>query len=1210
MTVEARFNPFPGLRSFEPDEDHLFFGRETQVDSLLGRLRRTRFLGVVGGSGSGKSSLVKSGLMPSLCSGYMVQAGSSWRVALLRPGGDPIHNLSIALNEPGVLGGDPSMAELNVALLDASLRRSGQGLVEAVRQARITAGDNLLVVVDQFEELFRFKQVRAEAGARDEAVGFVKLLLEAARQNDVPIYVVLTMRSEFIGSCAEFPGLAEAVNDGQYLIPRLTRDELRLAITGPVAVGGGEIAPRLVTRVLNEIGDDPDQLPVLQHALMRTWDAWASHAGRAPIDVDDYEAIGTMKNALSRHADEAYGELTAGRGPRVAELMFKALTDTTGQGLGLRRPCRVQELCDIADAPHDEVAAVIEAFRKPGRSFLVPSMATPLQPSTIVDLSHESLMRLWTRLITWTHEEARSAEIYRRLSRAATLHALNEAGLWRDPELQLAVNWNEAQHPTATWARRYDAEFERSTAFLAASRTSRDAEAAARDADAAARRLQERRVRKLTNTLFVVSVLLLVFSVFIVRVIRNLHTKANEAATRADDKARAGALAIIAAEDFHEKPDSIGASGLVAIEALRLDPLSSVARHTLMDILRLLPPRPVIPARQGHTKAVHHMVVDRNGRLMVTAGSDGKVILWDFAKHEMRMPLGETLDAPARGLAISGDGHWVAAASPSTIYVWEGETGNPVTQFPLTGASALAFSPDRTRLAISMGREPYRQFSTADWSDVSLDNPPPAEEVAFSPNGDRLVLATTTGIRLASEQRDAADTDGCHSIQFEADGDLVATCPEGVISFSLDGAALRRNSRKTVARKIPEEFHTFSVNSSSSRRLFIGRSAERPSDIVSVFEASGEEYLRLPKPTTSLAVPPIGDWIATGNAAGAVVFWRLAHGLAPQSLGYRGEDYKGVVADLTFSHNERWLAIVEHDGWVRVFDRASGLPVNARRLPLEPGEELLHPRFSPDDSLLAVSGSDGLRFIQTADWQPLDDRRVRTRENVFSFFFSLGGDSLIVAEQAQGLLRRFRVHSWAELPPITSRPEDVIYVTWDRRWIAIVDQSPTGTFRLLDANSGQITPPAAIPQLPELSKTPTAAELTRAIDDSGEWIVLPDEQNWLSGDADGGDWWTLDVTTIGTPVLVIREKLTGHKVADLVHDSTVNSVAISRLGNWIATASREDQKAFLWPWSQEHLITLACALIPDNLTREEWKERHLEDLGLGPLRPTCPPPAK
>src|SRR6185295_14728852 len=121
---------------------------------------------------------------------------------------------------------------------------------------------------------FRFRQSRQIANSRDEAVGFVKLLLEAAGQYDVPIYIVLTMRSDFIGDCMDYPGLPEAVNDGQYLVPRMTRDELRSAINGPVAVGGGEIAPRLVLRLLNDLGDDHDQLPILQHALMRTWDYW------------------------------------------------------------------------------------------------------------------------------------------------------------------------------------------------------------------------------------------------------------------------------------------------------------------------------------------------------------------------------------------------------------------------------------------------------------------------------------------------------------------------------------------------------------------------------------------------------------------------------------------------------------------------------------------------------------------------------------------------------------------------------------------------------------------------------------------------------------------------------------------------------------------------------------------------------------------------
>jgi hypothetical protein len=473
-----RFNPFPGLRSFEPNEDHLFFGREMQIEDLLRRLRHLRFLSVVGASGTGKSSLVRSGLIPALCGGYMVKAGSTWRIALLRPGGDPIGNLAAALDAPGVLDA-PASGGLNRALIEATLRRSALGLSEAVKHAHIPHTDNVLVVVDQFEELFRFKQAAEGVTARDESVAFVKLLLEGAHQSDHRLYIVLTMRSEFIGHCTEFPGLAESTNEGQYLIPRMTRDEVRLAITGPVAVGGGEITTRLVTRLLNDVGDQVDQLPVLQHALMRTWSYWEQNNpdGR-PTDLEDYEGIGTMADALSRHAEEAYSELATERRREVAESTFKALTETTAELVGTRRPCSVGELCQIAGATQSEVVGVIERFRAPGRSFLMPPADVPLDARAIVDLSHESLMRLWSRLIGWTDEEVRSAEIYRRLSQAARLYGQREAGLWRDPELQFAVNWRQTHHPTAAWAKRYAPGFDQAIAFLAESERARDREVA------------------------------------------------------------------------------------------------------------------------------------------------------------------------------------------------------------------------------------------------------------------------------------------------------------------------------------------------------------------------------------------------------------------------------------------------------------------------------------------------------------------------------------------------------------------------------------------------------------------------------------------------------------------------------------------------------------------------------------------------------------
>ncbi len=138
-----------------------------------------------------------------------------------------------------------------------------------MRRAALPPAAGLLVVVDQFEELFRFRH-NLQIESADRAAGvYVGMLLEAVRRRDLPIYVVLTLRAEYLGHCTEFPGLAEAINDGQYLVPRMSRAERRAAIVGPAKAAGAEVAPRLVERLLDDVGDNPDQLPILQHALMR-----------------------------------------------------------------------------------------------------------------------------------------------------------------------------------------------------------------------------------------------------------------------------------------------------------------------------------------------------------------------------------------------------------------------------------------------------------------------------------------------------------------------------------------------------------------------------------------------------------------------------------------------------------------------------------------------------------------------------------------------------------------------------------------------------------------------------------------------------------------------------------------------------------------------------------------------------------------------------
>lgn len=460
-------HPFPGLRPFETDEDHLFFGRDEQSDEILRRLRVNRFVAVVGTSGTGKSSLIRAGLLPSLHGGFMVRAGSRWRIAVFRPGDRPTHNLAVALTTGGVLGNGSESPATNTMIVEATLRRSGLGLIEAIRQARIPADENLLIVVDQFEELFRFRSESETDQQEQRAAAFVKLLIEASRQEDVPIYVVITMRSDFLGHCARFRELPEVINEGLYLIPLMTRAQHREAIDGPIAVaGGGKASPALVDRLLNDIGDNPEQLPIMQHALMRTWKHWVDdHREGESLDLRHYEEVGGMAEALSRHADEAYNELSE-KHQQLAEKIFKVLTEKRPGNPGVRRPTRIAELSAITEASEADVIAVVERFRAAGRSFLMPPPDVRLDSETLIDISHESLISGWKRLRDWVEGEALSAAIYRRVADAAELYEKKQTSLWRDPELQIALGWQQKARPNKAWGEHYHSGFEAAMSFL------------------------------------------------------------------------------------------------------------------------------------------------------------------------------------------------------------------------------------------------------------------------------------------------------------------------------------------------------------------------------------------------------------------------------------------------------------------------------------------------------------------------------------------------------------------------------------------------------------------------------------------------------------------------------------------------------------------------------------------------------------------------
>lgn len=471
-------NPFPGLRPFSVDDAHLFFGREGQIDDILLKISKNRFITVMGYSGSGKSSLMFCGLVPVLYGGFITDSGSQWNIVTTRPGSSPISSLTDSIIEFMLKTGrlEDQDSEIYRAIVNSVLRSGSDGLIEISRYLHRSDGENTFFLVDQFEEVFRYRDHDESAEGLNDAQLYVNLILTAVNQSAVPTYIALTMRSDFIGECSIFSGLTQKINHSNYLIPQLTREQKKSVIEGPITVAGGHISQRLVKRLLNDIGNNHDQLPILQHALMRTWDYWiANHEAGEPVDIRHYNAIGKVEQALAQHANEAYDELTT-RNKQIAEVLFKNITEKNQNNRGMRRPCRLGLVAELAEASEEEVIFVVDHFRRVGRSFLMPAAHITLNGDSIIELSHESLMRIWSRLETWVDEEFESASMYKRLSEAAAMYQIGKTGLWRPPDLQLALNWQRKQNPTRAWGQRYDEAFERAVVFLDTSRITYEAE--------------------------------------------------------------------------------------------------------------------------------------------------------------------------------------------------------------------------------------------------------------------------------------------------------------------------------------------------------------------------------------------------------------------------------------------------------------------------------------------------------------------------------------------------------------------------------------------------------------------------------------------------------------------------------------------------------------------------------------------------------------
>ncbi|MFO0956388.1 MAG: hypothetical protein U0800_02845 [Isosphaeraceae bacterium] len=514
---EAEY-PYPGLRPFREDEAYLFFGRGRQRADLLTRLKTRNFVAIVGTSGCGKSSLIRAGLINDLKLGLLGPGRVRWKVALMRPGNHPIANLAGALLEEKAFG--PFLPQM---MLRESLRRGPLGLIELLRGYRpdgsplLGEGENLLLVIDQFEEIFRLRRSaepetppiagepaeipgrgpaddnRRRERTRAEADAFVAMILEsigetraaepadpatAERPGDtalpsapapppLPLWIVLTMRSDFIGESAVFAGLPEMLNEGIFLAPRLSRDQRREAIEGPARVFGGSVEPALTAQLLNDAGNGPDQLPLMQHALLRLWleadqatarDESGEPAQPIVLKLADYQAMGGMEGVIDRDADRACGQLSPAE-KRIAEVMFRLLTERGPGSTDTRRLAGVDEVSRVAGVLPGQVLRVVGRFRTRDMNLLVLS-------EDWLDIAHESVIRNWKQLGAWVAEEAKAAEIYRQLRAEAIRFEADrvqgfDGDLLPPRMLAIALRWRDQPDnhsgwkPGPAWAERY-----------------------------------------------------------------------------------------------------------------------------------------------------------------------------------------------------------------------------------------------------------------------------------------------------------------------------------------------------------------------------------------------------------------------------------------------------------------------------------------------------------------------------------------------------------------------------------------------------------------------------------------------------------------------------------------------------------------------------------------------------------------------------------